>query len=144
MKKDWITNNRYQIDFKDGSIKRIHADLYETYNNLDFYRYYTEEGRSRLQKCQVASFDENDVKNIIYLDEDYPVEQVREPYITDGHIKDKPILLLALQKVARDMTDAACLCRDFNFPGTDDVEDALKDLDSIIECVREMQNEDNK
>ena len=143
MKKEWITKNRYQIEFKDGSIKRIHADLYDAYYGPVFYRYYTEEGRSRLQKYQVASFDENDVKNIIYLDEDYPVEQVREPYITDGHIKDKPILLLALQKVARDMNDAACLCRDFNFPGTDDVEDALKELDSIIECVREMQNEDN-
>lgn len=144
MNKKWVTKNRYQIEFKDGSIKRIHADEYEEYSTIRFYRYYLKEDKIRPSKYQVASFDEDDVKNIILLDEDYPVEEVREPYITDGHIKDKPILLLALQKVARDMNDATCLCRDLNYPRTDDVEVALKDLDSIIECVREMQNEDNK
>lgn len=143
MIRNWISKNRYQIEFKDGSIKRIHADLYEQYSNVNFYRYYQEEGKVRPQRYQVASFDEYDVKNIFLIDEDYPVEQVREPYITDGHIKDKKILLLALQKVARDMYDATRLYVSNNSPRTDDIENALAELDSIIETVREMKNENH-
>lgn len=144
MNKKWVTKNRYQIEFKDGSIKRIHADEYEEYSTIRFYRYYLKEDKIRPSKYQVASFDEDDVKNIILLDEDYPVEEVREPYITDGHIKDKPILLLALQKIASDMRSATYDYIDADAPNSKSLQIALKDIDSIIECVREMQYEDNK
>ena len=142
--KRWITKDRYQIEFRDGSIKRLYADEYETHcSNTTFYRYHAVDGKVKPQKSCVASVIEDDIRSIILLDHDYPVEEVREPYITDEQIKDKPIVILALKEVASDMYKATENYIDANAPQSKALARAIEGIEIIIECMRKENNENN-
>lgn len=142
--KRWITRDRYQIEFRDGAIKRLYADKYETYcSRTTFYRYHAVDGKVKPQKSSVASVITDDIRNIILLDKDFPIEEVREPYITDEQIKDKPIVILALQKVASDMYKATESYIDADAPQSKALARAIEGIETIIECIRKESNEDH-
>ena len=72
---NWVTNDRYEIGFTDGSVKRIHADRNE---GGVFYRKEQKPEKKHPNDVVVARYRSTDIKYIVKLDDEYPIETVKE------------------------------------------------------------------